>query len=82
MITDYDSWRDGEQPDVAEIVARLHANADTARRLIASLASSLPKERTPSPVDTALDNAIMTAPDARDPALVRKLDAICRRLQL
>jgi 5'-methylthioadenosine phosphorylase len=82
MITDYDSWRDGEQPDVAEIVARLHANADTARRLIVSLARSLPAERTPSPVDNAVDNAIMTAPDARDPALMRKLDAICRRLQL
>lgn len=82
MITDYDSWREGEEPDVAEIVARLHANADTARRLIVALAKSLPKERTPSPVDTALENAIMTAPDARDPALVRKLDAVCRRLQL
>ena len=80
MITDYDSWREGEEPDVAEIVARLHANADTARRLILALARSLPKERTPSPVDTALDDAIMTAPDARDPALIRKLDAVCRRV--
>jgi 5'-methylthioadenosine phosphorylase len=80
MITDYDSWREGEEPDVADIVARLHANADTARRLIVELARSLPPERTPSPVDTALDNAIMTAPDARDPALVARLDAICRRV--
>ena len=81
MITVYDSWREGEEPDVAEIVARLHANADTARRLIVALAGSLPAERTPSRVDSALDNAIMTAPDARDPALLRKLDAVCRRLQ-
>jgi 5'-methylthioadenosine phosphorylase len=80
MITDYDSWRDGEQPDVAEIVQRLHANADTARRLIVALARSLPAERAPSPIDTALDNAIMTAPDARDPALLAKLDSICRRV--
>lgn len=80
MITDYDSWRDGEEPDVAEIVARLHANADTARRLIVSLAKALPPERSPSPIDTALDNAIMTAPDARDRALLRKVDAVCRRV--
>lgn len=80
MITDYDSWREGEEPDVAEIVARLHANADTARRMIVALAKALPAERPPSPIDRSLDNAIMTAPEARDPALLRKLDAVCRRV--
>ena len=80
MITDYDSWREGEEPDVAEIVARLHANAATARRLVVELAGSLPPERTPSPIDTALDQAIMTAPEARDPAMLAKLDAIARRV--
>ena len=79
MVTDYDCWRAGEEADVAAIVARLHANAGTARRLIAELARALPKERPPSPIDTALDGAIITAPDARDPALVAKLDAILRR---
>jgi 5'-methylthioadenosine phosphorylase len=80
MVTDYDSWRAGEEPDVAEIVARLHANAATARRMIAALARALPRQRAPSPIDRALDHAIMTAPDARDPAMLRKLDAICGRL--
>ena len=76
MVTDYDCWRDGEEDDVAEIVARLEANADTARRLIVELARRLPEKRAPSPIDTNLDQAIITAPEARDPALVAKLDAI------
>ena len=80
MVTDYDCWRDGEAANVPDIIARLNANAGTARRLIVELAKRLPKERTPSPIDTALDAAIMTAPEARDPALVAKLDAICGRV--
>jgi 5'-methylthioadenosine phosphorylase len=80
MVTDWDSWRDGEDAvDVAEIIGQLHANADTARRLIVELARSLPQRREASPIDTALDGAILTAPEARDPALVAKLDAICGR---
>jgi 5'-methylthioadenosine phosphorylase len=80
MITDYDSWREGDEPDVADIVARLHANAATAREMIAALARALPAERPPSPIDRALDHAIMTAPEARDPAMLRRLDAVGRRL--
>jgi 5'-methylthioadenosine phosphorylase len=80
MVTDYDCWRAGEEAvEVAAILAQLHANAETARRLVVELARSLPKERTPSPIDTTLDTALITAPDARDPALIAKLDAICRR---
>jgi len=80
MVTDYDCWRDGESADVAEIVGRLHRNADTARRLVVELARRLPEERGPSPIDTNLDTAIITAPDARDPAMMARLDAVCRRL--
>jgi 5'-methylthioadenosine phosphorylase len=79
MVTDYDCWREGEEADVAAIVARLHGNAATARRLVVELARLLPKERTPSPIDTNLDHAVITAPDARDPAMMAKLDAVCRR---
>ncbi|MCX7900100.1 MAG: S-methyl-5'-thioadenosine phosphorylase, partial [Methylocystis sp.] len=41
-----------------------------------------PAEHEPCPIgsDRALDNAILTAPDARDPALLKKLDAVMRRL--
>ena len=79
MVTDYDCWREGEAVDVTAIVARLEANAQTAKRLILEFARGLPKERPPSPIDTCLDGAILTAPDARDPATVAKLDAICGR---
>lgn len=80
MATDYDCWRDGEEADVAGIVARLHGNAATARRLVVELAKRLPNERAPSPIDTNLDTAVITAPEARDPAMAAKLDAVCRRL--
>ena len=79
MVTDYDCWREGEEADVAEIVARLHDNAAVARRVVVELARRLPKERPPSPIDTSLDTAVITAPDARDPAMVARLDAVCRR---
>jgi 5'-methylthioadenosine phosphorylase len=80
MVTDYDCWRRDEAPvEVADIVARLQANAATARRLVAALAKALPPERAASPIDTALDSAIITAPDARDPAMLARLDAICKR---
>src|SRR3954470_11696181 len=59
MVTDYDSWRDGETGvEAADVVARLHANASAARRTIEALAKALPAERPPSPIDTALDTAI------------------------
>ncbi len=80
MVTDYDCWRGGTAVDVAEVLAQLHANAGTARRLVEELARALPPERTPSPIDTNLDTALITAPGARDPALMAKLDAVCGRL--
>lgn len=80
MVTDYDCWRPGEAVEVAEILAQLHANAGTARALVEALARALPAERSPSPIDTNLDTALITAPHARDPAMLAKLDAICRRV--
>jgi 5'-methylthioadenosine phosphorylase len=79
MVTDWDCWREGEEAGVAEIVARLHANAGVARGLIVELARQLPKERAPCPTDACLDGAIITAPEVRDAAMVAKLDAICGR---
>ncbi len=81
MVTDYDCWREGCAPvEVAEIIAQLQANADTARRLVVELARRLPETRGPSPIDTNLDTALITAADARDPALLAKLDAVCGRV--
>ena len=80
MVTDYDCWREGEKAvEVAAVIAQLMANAERGRQLIVELARSLPAERSPSAIDTVLDSALITAPDARDPALLGKLDAILAR---
>jgi 5'-methylthioadenosine phosphorylase len=81
MVTDYDCWRSGEEAvEVSAILSQLMANADTARRLVIKLARSLPAERAPCLIDTVLDSALITAPEARDPALLAKLDAVGRRV--
>jgi 5'-methylthioadenosine phosphorylase len=80
MVTDYDCWREDEAAvDVAQVIAQLSANAVKARTMVMRLLSSLPTERAPSPIDTCLDTAIITAKDARDPALAAKLDAVAGR---
>jgi 5'-methylthioadenosine phosphorylase len=81
MVTDYDCWRRGEAAvEVSAVIAQLMANAARARDMVEAFARSLPAQRAPSPIDTNLDTAIITAPDSRDPALLLKLDAVCRRL--
>lgn len=80
MVTDYDCWRAGEaHVDVATVVAQLGQNAATARALLVELAKALPATRDASPIDTNLDFALITAPDARDAALLAKLDAVAGR---
>jgi 5'-methylthioadenosine phosphorylase len=81
MVTDYDCWRAGvEAVEVSAVIAQLMENAGTARRLVVELARALPADRSASPIDTNLDTALITAPGARDPAMLAKLDAVCRRL--
>jgi 5'-methylthioadenosine phosphorylase len=80
MVTDYDCWRGaGEKVEVAAVIAQLTANADLGRQLVVELARSLPTQRTPSPVDNVLDMALITSPDARDQAMIAKLDVILAR---
>jgi 5'-methylthioadenosine phosphorylase len=80
MVTDYDCWREDEAGvDVAQVVAQLGANASKARAMVMALLRALPVEREASPIDTCLDSAIITAQEARDPALVAKLDAVAGR---
>jgi 5'-methylthioadenosine phosphorylase len=83
MVTDFDCWHpDHDAVTVADIVKVLHANADRAKRLVARLAREFPREHERCPVgsDRALDNAFITAPQARDPELLRKLDAVAARV--
>ena len=83
MITDYDSWHpDHGEVDVTQIIATLTGNADKGRNLVSRLPALLGAERAPCPhgCDRALEYAIMTAPEARDPELVAKLDAVAGRV--
>jgi 5'-methylthioadenosine phosphorylase len=79
MVTDYDCWHDGTDVDVTDIMAVMHGNAALARASIITLCARLPAARPPSPIDNVLDAAIMTAPEARDPALLAKNAAILTR---
>ena len=83
MVTDYDCWHpDHDEVDVAQVIATLGANAAHARALVAGLPARLGAERAPCPhgCDRALEHAIMTAPDRRDPALLARLDAVAGRV--
>jgi 5'-methylthioadenosine phosphorylase len=68
--------------DVAAVVEVVRKNGEKVSRLLARLLADFPAEHEPCPVgsDRALDNAILTAPQARDPALLAKLDAVMARL--
>jgi 5'-methylthioadenosine phosphorylase len=60
----------------------LTSNADRAKNLVARLARDFPRQHEPCPIgsDRALDTALITAPEARDPELLRKLDAVAGRV--
>ncbi|NUM52683.1 MAG: S-methyl-5'-thioadenosine phosphorylase [Candidatus Hydrogenedentes bacterium] len=83
MVTDYDCWHpDHDHVTVDQIVKILHANADNARDLIKKL---IPVLKRPGCVctkgcQTALEFALITAPDARDPQILKKLDAVAGRV--
>ncbi|MES2097252.1 MAG: S-methyl-5'-thioadenosine phosphorylase [Pseudomonadota bacterium] len=80
MVTDYDCWRESEAPvEVSEIIKQMHANGAVARAAVGTFVRSLPEERTPSPIDTCLDFALITDPAKRDPAVLAKLDAVAGR---
>lgn len=83
MVTDYDCWHEGhEDVTVDAVIATLMANADAARELISGLAPAFAGAPDPCPkgCHRALDHALITAPDARDPVLCERLDAVAGRV--
>ncbi len=83
MVTDYDCWHsDHAAVDVAAVIKVLGENAVKAQRLITRLARDFPREHPACPIgsDTALDVALITSPDKREPALLAKLDAVAGRV--
>lgn len=83
MVTDYDSWHPHHgEVDISAIIATLQGNADKGRAMVKGLPELLGAERElcPHGCDRALEFAILTAPEARDAALVAKLDAVAGRV--
>ena len=83
MVTDYDCWHeDHDNVSVEAVIQVVNENAVHARTLVTALAAGFAPERAvcSSGCDRALDNAVMTAPDARDATLVAKLDAVAGRV--
>ncbi|WP_439522376.1 S-methyl-5'-thioadenosine phosphorylase [Marivita sp.] len=83
MVTDYDCWHpDHDAVEVSDIVRVLTRNADAARAMIRGLPQLLGPDRTPCAqgCDTALTHALITSPEARDPEIVKKLDAVAGRV--
>jgi len=82
MVTDFDCWHpDHDHVTVEAIIKVLLGNADRARELVKAVTPELSKRRGPCAAGChhALDNAIITAPEARDPKMVKKLSAVAGR---
>ena len=83
MVTDFDCWHpDHDHVTVEQVVKLLFANADKARALVKTVVPMLGERRGPCPAgcDRVLENAIITAPEMRDPDLVAKLDVVAGRV--
>ncbi|HVJ50928.1 MAG TPA: S-methyl-5'-thioadenosine phosphorylase [Aliidongia sp.] len=83
MVTDYDCWHPGHDDVTVELVVRvLLGNADKARNLVKSVVPKLGTHDGPchAGCQTALEHAMITAPEARDPAVLKRLDAVAGRL--
>jgi 5'-methylthioadenosine phosphorylase len=83
MVTDYDCWHPGHDDVTVEVVVRvLQANADKARNLVRAAIPALGGHHGPchAGCQTALDHALITAPEARDPAALVQLDAVAGRV--
>jgi 5'-methylthioadenosine phosphorylase len=83
MVTDYDCWHpDHDHVTVEAVVKVLMANAQHARELVKAVVPMLATRtgNCPAGCHRALDSALITAPQARDPVLARKLDAVAGRV--
>jgi 5'-methylthioadenosine phosphorylase len=84
MVTDYDCWHEEVAAvSVEDVLKVLHGNAERASALVGRIArrlAAMPRTPDPDGIDTCLDHAIITAPQFRDPARVKQLDAVAGRV--
>lgn len=83
MVTDFDCWHpDHDAVSVQAIIKVLLENADRARSLVKTLTPRLQHDST-APIcscRSALEHALITAPQARDPELLQRLSAVAGRV--
>jgi 5'-methylthioadenosine phosphorylase len=83
MVTDFDCWHpDHDNVTVETIVEVLQGNTRRARLLIGALMPKLGSHKglCTEGCQRALEYALITAPEARDPELARRLDAVAGRV--
>jgi 5'-methylthioadenosine phosphorylase len=83
MVTDFDCWHpDHDHVQVSDVIRVMHANSANAKRLLQHAIPRIGADAGPCAhgCDRALEYAILTAPEARDPELVHRLDAVAGRV--
>jgi len=83
MVTDYDCWHhEHESVDVQAVLKVMHDNREHVQSLLLRLIRDFPREHEACPIgsDKALEFAVMTAPEKRNPELLKKLDAVAGRV--
>lgn len=83
MVTDFDCWHpDHDHVTVEAVVRVLQENAEHARALVRAVLPALGARRGPCPAGCghALDHALITAPDMRDPELKARLAVVAGRV--
>jgi 5'-methylthioadenosine phosphorylase len=83
MVTDFDCWHpDHDHVEVSDVIKVMHANGEHARKLLAHVIPRVGADSGPCKYgcDRALENAILTAPEARDPEMCKRLDAVAGRV--
>ena len=83
MVTDFDCWHsDHDSVEVSDIIKTLTNNSSKAQKIIEALPKFLKSNRDLCSLgcNNALDNAIITAPEKRDPKVIKTLDVLLQRL--
>ncbi len=83
MVTDFDCWHPGHDAvTVEQVISVLLANAGKARSLLQQVVPLLSGHTGPCKqgCQRCLDTAMITAPEARDAAVLQKLDAVAGRV--
>lgn len=83
MVTDFDCWHPNHDDVTVEAIVKvLLTNADNARSMVRKVAPRIHSDATAKTCAcrSALEHALITGPDARDPEMLKRLDAVAGRV--